>query len=168
MLAIGQSLDPPTPAPLGPTRPRSAQGPAVDHTGEVAWLRKHYFPIGIILGLAVITLGCLAGKTDTGEVNREGLEGVTPVNTAEAQFNRTRVIADLADGYQGTLKIDDVSIPTNQLEQADGLNRLMFVPGDGKVIGQLRPRENCAEVTYWPLGQSPAEGQSYRWCFNVV
>lgn len=135
----------------------------------MAWLRKHYFPIGLTLGFAVLAVGCLVGKTDDGQVrNRAGLEAVTPVNTAEAQFNRTRIIADLADGFQGSLRIDNIPIPADQLEQPDGLNRLMFVPGDNKVITQLRPRENCAEVTYWPFGQTTAQGQTYRWCFNVV
>ena len=135
----------------------------------VKLLRKVYFPVGIIVGLALFGLAGYFGSTDDGAVrNREGLEAVTPVNTSEAQFSRTLIVADLADGYEGTLKVDDLTIPGNQLEPPDGLNRLSFRPGDGKVISELRPRENCAEVTYRPVGQASSQASTYRWCFNVV
>ncbi|MFN0028843.1 MAG: hypothetical protein ACKV2O_16905 [Acidimicrobiales bacterium] len=141
----------------------------VQHTGGVQLLRRLAFPALIVLGLGFFAVAGLFGETDDGSVDtEEGLEGVTPVNRAEAQARQMPVVADLAAGYVGVLSLNDVTIPEDQLEPDDGNNRLTFRPGPGKVVTGLNARENCAAVTFWrfELGASTA-GPAYRWCFNV-
>lgn len=133
-------------------------------------LRKAIFPVAILAGLGMFGLAGYFGETDDGTVRApEGLEAVQPIKGAEAQARQVTIIADLAPGFGGILKINDQTIPPNQLEPDDGLNKLQFRPGDGKVLTQLNPRQNCAEVTYWDLSQgSSTAGAPYRWCFNVL
>ena len=132
-------------------------------------LQKALLPVGIIVGLTIITWGCLQANTDDGQVkNEEGLEAVQPVNTAEAQPRQISVVADLAAGYDGVLQIDGVTIPPAQLDLDQGLNKLIFRPGDGKVLTQFAPGQVDATITYWPLEQGPQQGRIYRWSFNVV
>jgi len=133
-------------------------------------VRKAIFPVAILAGIGMFGLAGFFGRTDDGTPRaQEGLESVQPVSRAEAQARQVTIIADLAPGYAGILKINDVTIPPGQLEQDDGLNKLMFRPGEGKVLTQLNPRENCAEVTYWERSQGSATARPpYRWCFNVL
>lgn len=152
-----------------PERIDSADHPPSEHTGRVASLRKLVFPALILLGLSFFALAGLAGRSD-GQVDLgNGLEAVAPVDRAEAQARQVTVIADLAPGYTGVLKVNDITIPANQLLPDDGLNKLMFRPGEGKVIDALRPRQNCAEVSFWRVDQGSASaGAPARWCFNVI
>lgn len=134
------------------------------------WLRRLAFPAVIIVGLGFFVLAGTAGRTSSGGADLGGgLEAVVPVDRAEAQTRQLTIVADLAPGYTGILKVNDITIPNNQLEPDDGLNKLTFRPGEGKVIEQLRPRQNCAEVTYWRIDQGSASaGAPARWCFNVI
>lgn len=145
-------------------------GAAVQHTGAVPNLRKLAFPALVLLGLGFFALAGVFGRTSDGSVDaEEGLEAVQPVNRAEAQARQVAVMADLAPGYVGVLTLNDVSIPEDQLEPDDGNNRIIFRPGDGKVVTELNGRENCASVSYWRVELSPSTaGPPYRWCFNVI
>ncbi len=136
----------------------------------MAFLRKLAFPGLILLGLSFFAIAGYFGRTDDGTItDRDGLEAVQPVNQAEAQARQIAVMADLATGYDGVLTINDVAIPTNQLEQDDGNNRLTFRPGPGKVLTELNSRRNCASVQYWLISEGPSTaGPAYRWCFNVI
>lgn len=156
--------------PAEPARSRPGLAPAVQHTGEVALLRKLAFPGLILLGLGFFALAGVFGRTDDGTLTaEEGLESVQPVNRAEAQARQIAIMADLAPGYAGVLSINDVSIPDNQLEPDDGNNRILFRPAAGKVVTELRQRENCASVSYWRVIDGPSTaGPAYRWCFNVI
>ena len=142
----------------------------MQHTGDVAVLRKLAFPALVLLGIGFFVVAGMFGVTNDGTVKaEEGLEMVQPVDRAEAQARQIAVMADLAPGFAGVLSINDVTIPDNQLEPDDGNNRLTFRPAAGKALSALNGRENCATVTYWriDLGSSSA-GPSYRWCFNVI
>ncbi len=132
-------------------------------------LRKAILPAGLLVGLGFFALAGAFGRTDDGQVtDEEGLEAVEPVNTAEAQPRQISVVADLAPGYDGVLRIDSVEIPADQLELDQGLNKLIFRPGDDKVLTGFEPGPVDASVTYWPLEHGRAQSRIYRWSFRVV
>jgi hypothetical protein len=133
------------------------------------WARKAILPVGIVIGLGFFALAGAFGRTDDGQVkDEEGLEAVAPVNTAEAQPRQTVVVADLASGYDGQLTIDGTVIPRAQMELDQGLNKLIFRPGDGKVVTEFHPGQVNVSITYWPLEQGIQQGRIYRWSFSVV
>jgi hypothetical protein len=131
-------------------------------------LRKAILPVGLLVGLGFFALAGVFGRTDDGVVEEEGLEAVQPVNTAEAQPRQISVVADLAPGYDGVLRIDDLEIPADQLELDEGLNKLIFRPGDDKVLTRFQPGTVDVSVTYWPLEEGRTSSRVYRWSFKVV
>lgn len=150
--------------------PGYGQAAVVHHTGRVRTkLTKAVFPLLILAGIGFFAAAGIFGRTGDGApAERPGLEAVQPVNRAEAQARQVTVIADLEPGYTGTLRLNDRAIPPAQLEPDDGLNKLMFRPGEGKVVTAFSGRENCAEVTWWRIELGPSSaGAPYRWCFNV-
>lgn len=92
------------------------------------------------------------------------IQAVSPV----AQSNvlaQSDVVVDLAVGYTGTIDINGVPIPAEEINEASALNQFRFQPGEGKVIERLFPDQNCVRVTYWQIAIGPADSQTYSWCF---
>lgn len=77
------------------------------------------------------------------------------------------VFYELGDQYTGTLRLDSVAIPEDQLDVIGGLNRISFTPGSGKEIEALEPGAHTATAVFWPRGEGRAEARSYTWRFNV-
>lgn len=77
------------------------------------------------------------------------------------------VFYELGDQYTGTLRLDSVTIPMDQLDVISGLNRISFTPGAGKDVETLEPGAHTATAVFWPLGKGRAEARSYTWRFNV-
>ena len=77
-------------------------------------------------------------------------------------------VADLAPGYDGVLRIGEVEIPADQLELDQGLNKLIFRPGEGKVLTRFEPGPVHVSVTYWPLEGGRLQSRIYQWTFKVV
>lgn len=131
--------------------------------------RRLIVPIGILFGVGLfVVAGFLAGGDDEPLVNQPALEAIIPVRDAEI-LSRDTVGADLAPGFQGRLSINGTTVPADQLEPDGGLNRVLYRPGEGKIIEQLDPDLNCAEITFWPAAEGPdAAGPPLRWCFTVL
>lgn len=75
---------------------------------------------------------------------------------------------ELVPGFRGTVRINSVEVPEDQIEFTDGINRVSFTPGAGTETGKLQPGRHCASAVYWPV----AEGRTgvrpaYQWCFIV-
>ncbi|MGI8793490.1 MAG: hypothetical protein ACR2H3_09975 [Acidimicrobiales bacterium] len=75
---------------------------------------------------------------------------------------------EVSTGFTGTLRIDTIEIPEDQIEFTDGINRVSFTPGQGTEVGKLVEGRHCASAVYWPT----AEGRgsvfpAYQWCFIV-
>lgn len=75
---------------------------------------------------------------------------------------------ELQPGYRGTVRIDSVEIPEDQIEFTDGINRISYTPGPETETGRLEEGRHCASAVYWPV----AEGRdgvrpAYQWCFIV-
>jgi hypothetical protein len=123
----------------------------------------------VLLGLALlVAAGLLSGDGDEPLVGEPALEAIFPIDGAEV-VAQDRVGADLQPGYSGELAINGTRVPADQLEQDNGLNQLIFRPGEGKVISALRQNRNCAEIVFWSNrdGRDSA-GPPRRWCFDVL
>jgi hypothetical protein len=83
------------------------------------------------------------------------------------QLRQTEIFVELQPTYQGTLSVNGTTIPDDQLDVIDGLNRYSFTPGPDRELENLPPGRTCAEVTYVLVTGPDGEPGRYRWCFNV-
>src|SRR5262245_48470617 len=81
---------------------------------------------------------------------------------------QSTVGVDLVSGWEGTLVLNDVEIPADQLKLTPELARIEFTPGDGKVVEQLRAGLNCVTAVVWPIAESRDTARQIPWCFTVV
>lgn len=83
------------------------------------------------------------------------------------QLRQTEIFVELAAAYTGTLSVNGVRIPEDQMQVIEGLNRYSFTPGPGREIEALPPGAACAAVEYHRIGDEQSPPASYRWCFSV-
>ncbi len=76
---------------------------------------------------------------------------------------------DLAPGWTGTLVLNGVEIPKDQLQTTPQIGVIEFTPGKGKAVEQFRGGQNCVKAIIWRLsdGQGVAD-RTIPWCFDVV
>ena len=132
-------------------------------------LAKVLIPLIIVTCLAgVVFAGLLADTSDEPLVGTGAIEALIPSSNTKVVREDT-IGADLAVGYQGKLSINGVDIPKEQLVADNGLNTVLFKPGPGKVLTELLPNKNCAEITYWQIQTGPeSAGLPLRWCFSAL
>jgi hypothetical protein len=75
---------------------------------------------------------------------------------------------ELAFGYTGSIRLDRVEIPDDQLDTIPGINRISYTPGAGKEIPALSPGRHCATATFWRDSESRERGRTYTWCFTAA
>ena len=132
-------------------------------------LAKVLIPLIIVTCLAgVVFAGLLADTSDEPLVGTGAIEALIPSSNTKIVREDT-IGADLAVGYQGKLSINGVDIPKEQLVADNGLNTVLFKPGPGKVLTELLPNKNCAEITYWQIQTGPeSAGLPLSWCFSAL
>jgi hypothetical protein len=75
---------------------------------------------------------------------------------------------DLVSGWEGTLQVNNVEIPKDQLTLTPKLSRIEFRPGDGKVVEELQAGLNCVNAIVWPIPEGRDAARQIQWCFTVV
>ena len=135
------------------------------------------FKIGAVVVLAVaVTLFGIAinslGDGGDDPVLQGGdaavVEALLPRRNAQVP-QQTNVGIDLATGWAGTLVVDGVEIPEDELQLMPEIGLVEFTPGEGKAVEQLDSGENCVSAIIWPV--SEGRGVSDRtipWCFDVI
>lgn len=92
---------------------------------------------------------------------------VLPALNTTAVPRQTRIFAKLKEGYVGSLVVNNVEIPADQVDHLEGSNTVGFLPGPKTATGSLRAGKNCALVFFWKAEESRATAQSYEWCWKV-
>jgi len=131
----------------------------------------------LIALLVLVALGALyAGIRATADpddpvtgAQPDAIEGLTP-GPGEEVVRQAELGADLATGYEGTLQVNGVEIPTEELRLVPEQNQVWFTPGEDKEVESLRAGPNCATVVAWrsAVGPDTAEDLSYTWCFDAL
>lgn len=129
--------------------------------------------IGLLLaaGIGIFLLSGRYGVSDpTPPITDSAVEAFTPANASPNVPRQTEIGIDLADGWTGTLSINGLDIPEDQLRRNEPLNQLFFTPGPGMEIEQLRPGAVFVIATIWrpTASETEADGRQVRWAFNVV
>lgn len=81
------------------------------------------------------------------------------------QVRQTDVFVELDPGYKGSLVLNGVAIPDDQLTMV-GLNGYSFTPGKDREVKSLQPGQNCAVVSF-ALAVGGGNPGTYQWCFSV-
>lgn len=128
----------------------------------------------VVVVAAVVAVGALVlavTQSDTGPdtavTNPQPVEQLIP-GRGELEVRQARVGIDLQPGYTGILVVNGVEIPEDQLELVEGLNQVLYQPGEGKEIEAFEPGQVCVVATYWREVETRDDGRSVRWCFDVA
>jgi hypothetical protein len=103
----------------------------------------------------------------SGAVGSDIVEQRIPAPDSQVPQQQT-VGIDLVSGWRGTLELNDVEIPMDQLKLTPELAKIEFTPGDGKVVEELRAGLNCVTAIVWPISEGRDAGRQIPWCFTVV
>lgn len=130
-----------------------------------------------VAAVAVLTLavaafvGAYLATTGDGDDTSSGADEVVeerfPAPNAQVPQQST-VGVDLAAGWEGTLRIDDVEIPRDELRITPELARIEFMPRAGAAVEELRAGTNCVTAVVWPIAEGRASAREIPWCFQVV
>jgi hypothetical protein len=75
---------------------------------------------------------------------------------------------DLVSGWTGTLLVNGVEIPQDELTLTPELALIEFSPGDGRAVEELATGRNCVTAVVWPIAQGRGSAEQIPWCFDVV
>jgi hypothetical protein len=100
-------------------------------------------------------------------INASNVVAVRPEIGGNA-LRQTRIYAKLKPGFVGSLVVNGVEIPADEVDHLEGANTVGYLPGPGTATGALKAGENCALVFYWQAEESRANAQSYKWCWKVT
>jgi hypothetical protein len=165
-----------------PDRPRLRRRGPIDRKLAVASL-------AIAIGLVLIGWAAVRGVTgDDVSQLPDAVERISPVPDAVQVLAQTQVVADLAEGFEGRLRLDDIDFPTQRMEDLTndqvepgeqveippgvvfepGNDTLTFTPGPGIEIERFDDGIHRATVIYWPIEDGEGAARSYSWTFTVV
>jgi hypothetical protein len=106
------------------------------------------------------------GSNSTGG-NPSFVERVIPDRDSQLVQQGT-VGIDLKSGWDGTLAIDGVAIPEDQLDVTESFNLVQFTPGPDKALRALPIGKLCATATVWQQAAGKRSARPVTWCFEVI
>ncbi|MEX2293661.1 MAG: hypothetical protein WD691_07705 [Acidimicrobiales bacterium] len=129
--------------------------------------------LAVIVAGAALFAGVRATKTgDPDPVIINGrpdvVEHFVPAQGVQA-LHQTEVGIDLTAGYEGTLLINGVAIPTDELRLVPEQNQVFFLPAPDRTFASLPAGRNCITAIVWKsaVGRGRGSDLSFDWCFDV-
>jgi hypothetical protein len=135
-------------------------------------LRLKLLAVGVVaLAVALFVVAALTLDEDDDAVpsgTGDFVEALIPADGSQIPSQSTIGI-DLAPGWEGTLIVDGVEIPEDQLntERRD-LYRVEFTPGEGQVFESLPQGPQCVTAVVWEIAAGREDANNVSWCFEVV
>jgi hypothetical protein len=120
-----------------------------------------------LLVLAALSLGDNEDPVLSAD-DAQVVEALIPRRDSQVPQQST-VGIDLVVGWSGTLVVNGVEIPPDELVTTPEIGLIEYTPGEGKAVEQFQAGQNCVTAIIWPLaqGRGPADRQ-IPWCFEVV
>ena len=144
--------------------------------------------MGISFGLVLVIMGARVGLTGKDASNLpDAIEGISPGDN-ERVLRQSQIIVDFVEGYEATLYIDDVEMPTTRLDELvtsgtvapgaqidlpptaiydPGNFTISFLPQEGAPIEQFEQGEHRATVVYWRITDDKSKSKSFTWEFSA-
>lgn len=143
--------------------------------------------MGISAGLVLFVMGLNTGLTGGDATNLpDAIENISP-GEGERVLRQSQIIVDFIDGYEATMFIDGIELPTTRLDELitsgtapapgaqidlpptaiydPGNFTISYLPQDGAPIEELKQGEHTGKVRYWPIGQGENKARVYTWKF---
>lgn len=143
--------------------------------------------MGLSAGIVLVVMGLNTGLTGRDATNLpDAIENISP-GEGERVLRQSQIIVDFIDGYEATLYIDGIELPTTRLDelvtsgtapapgaQVDlpptaiydpGNFTISYLPQDGAPIEELKQGEHTGKVRFWQIGQSQNKSRVYSWKF---
>jgi hypothetical protein len=100
--------------------------------------------------------------------DRAVVENLIPRRNAQVP-QQSNVGIDLVVGWDGTLVIDGVEIPREQLQLTPEIGLIEYTPAPGRAVEELQSGENCVTAVIWKVSEGRGvDDRSIPWCFDVV
>jgi hypothetical protein len=108
---------------------------------------------------------CDPSPTPIGEI----VERYFPPRDSEA-LQQVQVGLDLGPRYDAVLVVDGIEVPDRETVRVDGVNQVLFSPGDGLTVEEWAPGRNCVRAIVWPIveGRDGDGTRNVDWCFEVT
>ena len=142
---------------------------------------------GIALGLVMMVIGLNTGLTGRDASGLpDVIENISPGNN-ERVLRQSQVIVDFIEGYQATLYIDDIELPTTRLDEltSNGMQpkpgaqidlpptaifdpgnyTISYLPQEGAPIAAFTQGEHTGKVKYWLIINGEQKSRTYSWKF---
>ncbi|HVV37031.1 MAG TPA: hypothetical protein VHC63_10550 [Acidimicrobiales bacterium] len=125
--------------------------------------------VSLLLALAAATMYIAFVSSKSPEPDITNSLNVLDVRPAanSTVLRQTRIFAKLKTGFVGSLIVEGIEIPADQVDHLEGVNTVGFTPGPNTATGALRPGHRCAVVFYWKADESRVNAQQYRWCWEA-
>jgi len=135
------------------------------------------YRVAMILAVTIAGGALFAGirATQTGDPDPVTINGrpdvvehFMPRQGAQA-LHQTEVGIDLAPGYEGTLLVNGVAIPDDELRIVREQNQVFFLPGPARTFESLPAGRNCIAALVWKsaVGRGGGSDLTFDWCFDV-
>ena len=100
--------------------------------------------------------------------DRAVVENLIPRRNAQVP-QQSNVGIDLVVGWDGTLVIEGVEIPREQLQLTPEIGLIEYTPAPGQAVEELQSGENCVTAVIWKVSEGRGvDDRSIPWCFDVV
>jgi hypothetical protein len=97
----------------------------------------------------------------------EYVEALLPARNSQVPQQESIGI-DLIASWTGTLNVNGVDIPDDELQVTRELGLVQFTPGDGRAVEELRTGQNTVIATVWPRAEGPEASTTVAWTFDAV
>jgi hypothetical protein len=132
--------------------------------------RRFVLVFTTISALALVVLGVMladTGPSSVGDTAGGAVEDQIP-RPGDQILRQDQVGVDLAEGWTGTLTVEGITIPEEQVTRNLGPNQILFQPGPGKVLEELGGGSRCVVATVWEIARGPGQARPVSWCFEVL
>lgn len=131
------------------------------------WLWLMGLAVVVIVAAAITGLVIAGEDSDNDQAGDAAIEQFIPAEGAQL-VQQAPIGIDLAPGYSGTLALNGVAIPEDELDTTPALNLVRFTPGPGKQVERYDEGPNCVLATFWLISDGPGVATSRYWCFTVL
>ena len=144
---------------------------------------------GLGIGLTFVAYGLLSATTGRDSLGYpDAVVDISPAPNDRQVLSQTEISVDLADGYEATLTLDGVDLPTTRLEDVAGVlakpgqqielpptaiydqgnSLIRFEPTEGAPIEKYSVGEHQVTVVFWKIDEGRGTARSYSWTFEVL
>ena len=125
---------------------------------------------GVVVAFGLAFRSCQEGDDDA--ILQSGgddayVEALLPSRDSQVPQQET-VGIDLVESWTGTLNVNGVDIPADELQVTLELGLVQYTPREGRAVEELRTGRNTVVATVWPRAEGPDAGTTVTWSFEAV